>query len=414
MLRRGNRPCAHDRKPFPIACGCVLKLGIFTTHPIQYHVPLWRRMAKVPGVKAKVYYFSDHSVRGGVDPGFGVPVAWDIPLLEGYEYEFVSRTSDLSRPRSVKLPDPHGLFRKEKFDWIMIQGYTHGFEWQIRRLVPRVGCKILMRGEFTDLPRRRAWPRAVLRGAFLKWFYRGVDRFCWIGRQARRHLEARGVSAERLFFSPYCVDDELLERSYGALSREQCRRDLGIAPSAYVFLFSGKLIPRKRPLLLAEAVRMLPDRQNVSVIFLGDGPLRGQVRTVLAPCLGSRLIIPGFVNQSKLWPYFRAADAFVLPSEYETWGLVVNEAMQFGLPVIVSDKVGCADDLVLDGQTGLVFPSGDAHSLSRAMSALMADPDRGRRMRRTAREHVRTYCADNAVRGILDAIGIRQTPETGR
>jgi len=383
-----------------------VKLAVFTTHPIQYHVPLWRRLAAVPGLHVKVFYFSDQSVRGGVDPGFGVPVAWDVPLLDGYDHEFIDREADLSRPLSVRLRQRESLLARGRFDWVLLQGYTHGFEWQIRRLAPKVGCRILMRGEFTDLPRSRPWPKAVVREAFLRWFYRGVDRFCWIGRQARRHLEARGVCAERLFFSPYCVDDELLERQYGALDREECRAALGVGPADFVFLFSGKLIPRKRPLLLAEAVRMIPERSRLRLIVLGDGPLRDALRGALSSCLGERLVMPGFVNQSRLGVYYRAADAFVLPSEYETWGLVVNEAMQFGLPVVVSDRVGCAEDLVVPGRTGFVFPSGEASHLARAIFALAADPDRAREMGADAREHVKGYSVAAAARGILEAIGV--------
>lgn len=382
-----------------------MKIGIFATHPVQYQVPLWRRLNREPGLEVKVFYFSDHSVRGGIDADFGVPVAWDTPLLEGYVHDFIDRYGDISKPYSIRIRNASALLQREMFDWILVQGYTHGFEWQIRRHARRFGSRIVLRGEFTDMPRRCPGPRSVIRNGMLRWFYRGIDSFCYIGEQARRHFEIRGFSSERLHFSPYCVDDSVMERQYGMLDREECRKELGVEPDHFVFLFSGKFIPRKQPLLLADAVRRVSDREKVAVILLGDGLLKSKVESDFRSLLGERLLMPGFVNQSLLGRYFRAADTFVLPSTYETWGLVVNEAMQFGLPVVISSKVGCKDDLVIPGTTGFVFPTGDARALAETMELLIRDRDRARRIGISAREHVRGYNIERAAQGILDAIG---------
>jgi len=385
------------------------KVGIFSTHPVQYLVPLWRRLGRTTGLSVKVFYFSDHSVRGGVDPGFGVPVAWDTPLLDGYDYEFLDRRGDLSKPYSVRIHSPSAFLRKERFDWIFLQGYTHGFEWQLRWLARKFGSQVVMRGEFTDTPRRPAGPKMIFRNKALEWFYRGIDRFCYIGRQARLHLETRDIPPERLHFSPYCVDDAMLERQYGLLDREACRKELGIGPDWFVFLFSGKLIPRKQPLLLAEAARLVTGTKDIALMFLGDGTQRNAVEQELRPLLGEGLMMPGFVNQSRLGRYFRAADAFILPSDFETWGLVVNEAMQFGLPSLVSDMVGCKDDLVVPGKTGFVFPRGDARCLAERMQWLCENREESRRIGLAAREHVKGYCTERAVQGIEDAVGVRGT-----
>ena len=144
----------------------------------------------------------------------------------------------------------------------------------------------------------------------------------------------------------------------------------------------------------------------MALIMLGEGPLKNAVSLELRHLLGSRLVMPGFVNQTELGRYFAASDAFILPSNYETWGLVVNEAMQFGLPVIVSDKVGCHPDLVMPGKTGHVFPYGDAQALSEIMLEFVEHPERAKRMGQIARQHIKAYCVEASVSGILKALGI--------
>ena len=382
----------------------TIRLAIFVTHPVQYHVPIWRKLTATPGLRVWVYYFSDQSIRGGIDPGFGVPIAWDVPLLEGYEHEFITRDADFTRPHTIRIPRPRQLLKQGGFDWVFIQGYTHGFERQLARLAGSMKYKVLMRGEFTDVPRRSGRLKPLLRDLYLRWFYNHVDAFCYIGKEARLHLDRRGIPAERKFFSPYSVDNRLLELQLQKFKREECRAGLGLKKNYFTFLFSGKIIPRKMPLLLSQAVQRLSSTDNLALILLGDGQQKDAVVSALRPLLGSRLIMPGFVNQSELGKYFVAADAFILPSSYETWGLVVNEAMQFGLPVIVSDKVGCHRDLVLPGATGKIFPSGNADVLSNIMGEFMSSPEKAARLGELGRQHIKAYSVEASVSGIINAL----------
>jgi len=384
-----------------------VRLAIFATHPIQYQVPLWRLLARTSDLDVKVFYFSDLSVRGDIDPGFSVPVAWDVPLLEGYQSEFITRNADLQRPGSVAMPDPKGLLRNGRFDWALIQGYTHCFERQVIQAAGRLGIKVLIRGEFSDLDRGRGPIKEFLRRRYLKWFYSHVDAFCTIGQDARRHLLRWGVPDDRLFFSPYCVDTTHFHQQSEEFDRNTTRARLGLTNGVFTFLFSGKLIPRKEPLLLLEAFERLSDRENMALIVLGDGPLKDRVVQRGRAILGPRFLFQGFVNQSHLGQYFLAADAFVLPSNFETWGLVVNEAMQFGLPVVVSHMVGCGRDLVPENRTGFVFPSGDSEALGDCLRKLAEDRQLARRMGRQSRQVISAYTVEAAVDGILKAVGIQ-------
>jgi glycosyltransferase involved in cell wall biosynthesis len=294
----------------------------------------------------------------------------------------------------------------------MVHGYTNRFEIQVVRAARRFGIPVLQRGEFSDgRPSGTRLYRRVLRRAFLKWFYGHVRHFCYIGQNARGHLLQYGVSEERMFFSPYSVDSDFFEEQRAQLDREECRRRLGVTPNQLVVLFSGKFIPRKDPLLLLEAVARLEDRERITLIMLGDGELRQQIHTRAREILGEHAILPGFVNQMQLGQYFRAADVFVLPSLFETWGLVVNEAMQFGLPCLVSSGVNCHPDLVLPGKTGFVFPVGGDAELANLLQAFVKDPTLTSRLGLAARCHIEGYSTEASVAGIHAAFGLENERE---
>jgi glycosyltransferase involved in cell wall biosynthesis len=367
-------------------------------------------LAALPATDLTVYYFSDRSVRGGLDPGFGRSVAWDVDLLSGYRSTFLGRDENPGGPTQLRL---QAAERKEleRLDWVFINGYTHGFERQIVRLKRQNHYRVFIRGEFSDEwrgesggPGNRA--SALVRRLYLLWFYSRVDAFGVIGVAARRHLERLGVDSSRTFSSPYCIDTASLEVQVHRNERAASRKQLGIAPSSVVILFSGKFIPRKAPLLLGEAVLGLSD--DTVLLYVGDGPLRPEIEFRLRPRLGHRLVIPGFVNQSALGSFYAAADLFVLPSAHETWGLVVNEAQQFALPVIVSDRVGCRHDLVVEGETGFVFPFDDVEALRTRIRHLLANQGLRESMGAAGRQRVMTnYTTEAAVRGIASAMGLR-------
>lgn len=385
-----------------------MKLGIFTTHPIQYHVPLWRVLSKSKNLEVKVFYFSDVSIRGGLDPDFGVKLKWDIPLLEGYEYEFITKDADLSKPGKLLITELDKLFLKEKFDWMLIQGYTYGFERQIIKAKSKFKYRICIRGEFTNMPRDNSIVKKNFKKIYLRWFYKHIDSYCYIGQEAYEHLKSKNIKENILFFSPYAIDDELFQKQIEKFKRMESRQELGIKDNDIALLFSGKFIPRKMPMLLAEAIEMLNKKENVFLIMLGDGELKDEVERKLRPLLNDKLIMPGFVNQSSLGYYFCAADIFILPSNYETWGLVVNEAMQFGLPVIVSDKVGCKKDLVIPCKTGYIFPNNDATELSSMIEKLIENPGLIYTLGQEAKRLISKYSINNAINGILEAIDINE------
>lgn len=382
----------------------IFRLAIFVSHPVQYHVPIWQELAKKRDIMVKVHYFSDHSVRGDIDSDFRVPVAWDQPLLDNYEYTFITRNANLEKPNSVRIPNVKDILKNQAYDGILINGYTYHFERQLVRVAKQLGIKVIIRGEFADYGKQRNFFKSLLRDSYLKWFYSHIDAFCYIGKEAYQHLLRLKIPEDKLFFSPYSVNTDFFDLQYKNHDGISTRAKLGLNRNQFVFLFSGKLIPRKAPLLLLEALELLPNRDSVALIILGDGPLKKQVIEKGHEVLGKRFKFMGFVNQSELGQYFLAANAFVLPSYYEAWGLVVNEAMQFGLPIIVSDHVNCHKDLVIKAKTGFVFSSGDKYDLSKTLHKLSKDHNKSIEIGKNAQQHIQLYSTEASVQGILKAI----------
>ncbi len=226
-----------------------------------------------------------------------------------------------------------------------------------------------------------------MRGLVLPPVLQLYDALFYIGTHNRSFYQHYGVREQRLFFTPYCVDNAGflagLDRHLAA--RLTTRSELGVGSTDRVLLFAGKLIERKRPLDIIRAVATLEPARRPFIVFVGSGPLASDVRRIATTLGVNKYAITGFKNADEIGRYYAAADAFVLPSEFETWGLVVNEAMVHALPTIVSDRCGCAIDLVEDGTTGYRFPAGDSAALADRMARVFQDEGKRRAMGERAR-----------------------------
>lgn len=381
-------------------------LAIFETHPVQYHAPVYRCLAERHGVSLHVVYGSDFSVSGARDPDFGVRVGWGQDVLRGYSHEFL-------RPVAGGGPNQYAAVTSagvaEAVARInpragLVLGHAASFNrgawWQLfKRRIP-----ILLRAEASDVDRPRQPARAAVRSLGLRLAYRHVDQVLYIGTRAREHYRAHGVPDERLVFSPYCVDTgpfRTAENDRQTL-RGPMRAAWGVTDTDIVVLFSGKLTERKGVLDLVAAAARLPWADRAVLVWLGDGRLLGDVRA-RAAAQGVRSIFLGFRPQHQLSECFHASDCLALPShDRETWGLVVNEGLHHGLPVVVSDRVGCAPDLVVEGRTGTIGAAGDVASLSAALHRardLVGRPD----VRSACRARVSPYSVEGAASGVAAA-----------
>ena len=371
-------------------------LAVLTTHPIQYQVPVWKGLAARGNIPFKVFYMSDQGLEARFDPGFGKSLSWDIDLLSGYESEFLdtSRGQRLDSFWSLRLKRGFGsALRGMGADVLWIQGWQVAAYWQAVFEARKAGTEIWLRGETNTRSNAGRVGRQFKR-RLLRQLLRRVDRFLYIGEANRQFYLEQGVTNEQLAAAPYCVDNVRFVDAAAAVrpQRDRIREEWGIPAKAFCFLFAGKFLAKKRPFDLIEAARRLQDAcqgKKIHLLWVGTGELGGELRQACHACFdaerGERINAPngrngpsasfvGFLNQSEISRAYVAADCLVLPSDVkETWGLVVNEAMASGLPCIVSNACGCAEDLVEPIRPDLCYPVGDIIALERAMAAAITD-----------------------------------------
>jgi hypothetical protein len=350
-------------------------LKIFETHPVQYHAPVYRAAAQDFGVPLKVFYGADFSVRGYQDQEFGAAVKWDVDLTSGYAHEFLSDALTL-KPKNYGEVSGQGVrqaLRATPTTAVMALGYNSVFDRAVWRAQLGSGAPLLLRAEANDNAQARSKLKTALRDSALRLLYQRVSGALYIGQQAKAHYLRLGISATRLEFSPYCVDVGRLDIASINAARAKVRAELGLSNDDQLALFSGKLSLRKGMREWLAACLQLPGsaRQRLVLGFVGAGELEQELRAGLATAGAPRAHFFGFKNQSEISEIYAASDFGVLPSiSGETWGLVVNESLHHGRPVLVSERIGSAADLIVDGVTGWqVTPTPEA--LSQACLRMM-------------------------------------------
>lgn len=377
----------------------AIRLLYLVSHPIQYQAPLLCRIARESDIDLRVVFKTDVGATGYFDPGFQVPVKWDVPLRDGY--------------RSDVLPD--GALDSAIADAEAV--WLHGWQGpRMRRALTeaaRRNVPVLMRGENTlaAMP-DGAGLRGLVKRRYLDWIFARCTAFLYIGTANRDYYRVHGIDGSRLFFMPYAVDNDFFRAraAEAATRREAFRVSLNLAPGRPVILFAGKLQRRKHPLTLIAAFQGLDHERSRRpyLVFVGDGELRDSI--VAAAAHDDRIRFLGFRNQTEMPAFYDLADVFVLPAEKEPWGLAVNEAMNAGCPVIVTDQCGCHADLV-DESCGVVVPAGKADALAEALARVLGDPERRRIMGNLARERIRKWNFEACVTGLKAALAhVRQKP----
>jgi glycosyltransferase involved in cell wall biosynthesis len=258
---------------------------------------------------------------------------------------------------------------------------------------------VMVRGDsHLETPRGRLKRagKAVVYPAALRVF----DAALYVGEWSRRYWEHYGYPAHRLVFSPHCVDNAWFAARATEEAGARLRAAHGIEPNGKVVLFAGKLVPFKRVTDAALAAGILSGQQRpVTLMIAGSGPLADELTTV-AGAAGVRLLHLGFCNQTAMPQAYAAANALVLPSSaHETWGLVANEALACGTPIIVSDACGCAADLAADGAVGRIVPVGNIDALAAAMLDILDHPP----AREVIAGRIARYSPTAAAEGIIEA-----------
>ena len=226
------------------------------------------------------------------------------------------------------------------------------------------------------------------------------------GLSARDYLRAHKIKSEIIFIAPNAVDNDFFSGA-AAVARQnaiQIRKDLNL-PERYL-LFAGRLVPAKGVFDLLSAYAKLDSsaRQNVGLVFAGDGVARRALEAQAGAISPGMIRFCGFAQQEHLATYYALAEMLILPTYTDTWGLVVNEAMACGLPVILSRAAGCARDLISDDGHGLLMDPGDVERLASAMQRFIMQPGLGAAVGARNLEHISRYSPVDWSAGIVQAV----------
>ena len=387
-----------------------MRVAYCLTHPIQYQAPLIRYLTS-GGLDVHVIYGTDTTSKTYHDQEFGQKVSWDIPLLDGYPHTFLP---DLSSPENQKHSSTHyhhhllAHLTANPVDAIWVHGWSHPFTMAAWKVAREMRLPLLLRGE--------TFLGCIKGGWFRRWAHRQVYRrrfhqvaaFLAVGSLNRQLYLNYGAREEQIFSMPYAVDNQFFQdrAAEAKPNRSSLRSSLGIAEDRPIVLFCGKLIAKKGAVSLIRAIAMCgqADQTKPVLLIVGDGELRPELERLANTLAPDCVKFVGFKNQTELPAFYDLCDLFVIPSLFEPWGLVVNEVMNAGKPVIATDVVGSAADLVQPGLNGAIVPAGNVDALASAMRPFLSDRSVRDRAGNESLQRIRQWGFEQDRSGLLAAL----------
>ena len=376
-------------------------------HPVQYMSPLLRKMARHPQLDVSTVYCRMRGAKAGVDPEFGAEIQWDIPLLDGYQWvEIPNKGTDSEGFWGLYNPGLWKFVREGKFDAVFCHtGYIRASFW-ITYFASKLSRSAFLFG--TDAislaPRDSSeWKRAVKR-FFWPVLYRLASQALAPSSGTYDLLRALGIPDENITRIPFVVDNDWWIAQSARVDREAVRASWGARAETSVVLFCAKLQPWKRPFDLLRAFAEAKVTNSL-LVFAGEGPLRKSLQAEAAQLgVSASVRFLGFVNQSRLPACYTGADLLVLPSDYEPFGLVVNEAFLCGSMAAASDNVGAARDLIAPVDASFIFPCGDVAALALLLRRALSDPQRLASLRASAQERMKSWSPTDYIAATVKAV----------
>jgi glycosyltransferase involved in cell wall biosynthesis len=388
----------------------TLRLAIVVSHPIQHFSPWHREVAKMPDIDLRVFFCCDWGTENYFDYEFQSEFKWDIPLLEGYEYEFLPIRRRPVRLNYGQVNNPAVGKALDGFDpdVVKIFGYSYRTNWHVATWTKRHRKPLLL---YSDSDVRRelpGWKRLAKEG-IVRRFYNSVDAALFVGDNNRDYHRHYGLPQERHFVGCLPIDQVQLRRAVPnrELTRRRIREEHGIPQDAFTVMFCGKYSPRKRPLDLVIASQTASKKGiPLWALLVGEGSERQKIEDYCRNNNLTNVTLTGFANQSKVPEYYAASDVLAVTSDDDPHPLVVSEAGTFGLPTIVSDRIGCigVNDTARPGANAAVYPCGDHERLSQTMETLWRDRELYLRMSEAALKVSMSQDVGVAANQLCDAV----------
>ena len=362
----------------------MIRLAYFVSHPIQYQAPLLRLIAQEPDIELTVFFYSDFSLKEYQDPGFGKSIQWDVPLTEGYNYRFLKCWGSKQRDSLFRQPiasNIYQLLKEGQFDAVWVHGWAWLCSLQAILAAEKLEIPVFLRGESNGIGEPSHPVKKKAKQIFLNWLFPKITAFLYVGTLNRQFYEKYGVNKERLFPMSYTVDNDFFQKQalVAHENQESLRQSLNLEFGRPIILYAAKLIDVKRPQDLLAAYRLLSSdgvqEPEPYLLFVGDGNLRTELEAQAKATGWNSIRFLGFRNQSEMPAMYDLCNIFVLPSSFEPWGLAINEVMNAGKAVVVSDQVGCVADLVMKGENGCIFPVGDIKLLAEGIQWAIANSE---------------------------------------
>ncbi len=388
------------------------RLLIVALNPIPYHAPFFAALSKRSDVEVTVCYLDDMGVGKYVNKDWGTTLDnSDLNLLSGYESVFPKNFSRWKFKPFINRINPGvlSMIIFGPYDAVLIQGYDAISYW-LAFIAGKLGRKILLfRGERVARQHRArnlsARVKRMIKKILIEPYLRSFDAVLYSCAGNKKLFMDENISADRLFPVPCAVNNDFFrEQELKYLpQRDELRSSLGFSPDVFVLLMVGRNDANKRPLDLLQAVHRIGD-PSLAVVYVGESPLQTEIEMFANDAGLDNVVITGFTKQTELGRHYVAGDAFILLSDYDASPKAMNEAMNFGLPVICSSVAGTAEDMIIDGVNGFLVTPGDISQLVEKIKFLINNREAAKAMGKHARKMVSEFTFEKDVEGVIKAL----------
>jgi glycosyltransferase involved in cell wall biosynthesis len=399
---------AQATMPTDAPSAAKLRLAVVAQFPVHYHLPLYRAMAADPDIDVNVLFMQRGWSASGFDPEVGTVVEWGVEKFTGYPHRIFPNISPKRDGSGFwKFINPGLIWHvlTGRYDAVYIHGHNQ-FSHVACALAAKLGGKrLIIRTISNNLGARPVWVR-LLRQLLYRPLYVLANVLLYIGQDNRDYFRNFGVPDRKLVHAPHIVDNDFFagEAARMAGGEAELKTAFGIDPDQKIILYSAKFMPKKQPLMLVEAFAEAGLGDDWTLLMVGEGEQRAAAEALAGKHPDARIVFAGWLDQSRIAEGYAIADMVVLPSAFqETWGLIINEAMNFGCPVIVSNRVSCGRDLVAD-TAGLIFPYDDRAALVSALQQLAGDDALRAKFRAGAKERISGWNVSGYIAGLRRAL----------
>jgi glycosyltransferase involved in cell wall biosynthesis len=360
-----------------------MRVVVLTEIISPYRIPVFNALARQPGIELHVIFLAENDAGLRQWKVYKEEICFSYQVLSSWRRRLGKYNLLLNWGVTAAL-------RRAKPEIIVCGGYNYVASWKALLWARRRRVPFLLWIESTGKDQRaqHAWVESAKRR-----FLRQCSAFVVPGKSSFDYLKSFGVMEEAIFTAPNAVDIKFFGDGADKIRETaDINREAMALPSRY-YIFVGRLVPEKGvfDLLRAYGTLAAEVRREIGLVFVGDGPARFEVEQMAAKVSPGQVEVIGFAHRETLARYYGLAETLVFPTHTDPWGLVVNEAMAAGLPIIATSAAGCTADLVEDNWNGRVVEAGDWGQLCSAMGQLARDGRSRSLMGLRSRQRIAAY-----------------------